>query len=264
MSARTIIEGRHDGPVTGVTDGGVTLPDTGLRLTFQVRREGALTSDRVTGVIKAEEAGRLGGTEVYRCSTTREEAPCDEDKVYVEVVSALHDPRVRLPGDLTSADVAALRGFIHNFHGAVAAARTWLDVHEAAQLTWEDARRLIPRDRPADTAVMQRFVTPSNGKPIFQQSNDREDFEWYADARGNPVVAAAYDVCRAFVGDHGGNITWQLVAMLSLAADADGVRQPIPKRDAAILVGGAEEGSPKFVALQKKFPTLNAAIASFF
>lgn len=132
---------------------------------------------------------------------------------------------------------------------------------QGKKLTWQDASKKIPYDRPASDAVMKSFVL-ADGTPIFGHRKGR----WYANADSSKTVRTAYDLAQGFVSENGGQIFWRMVAMFALAVEADNAAG-MPKRDITNITAGFEEGSTE-AKLQKKmgktYPNIQAAILSFF
>lgn len=135
------------------------------------------------------------------------------------------------------------------------------DTKAASPLTWQDAKKQIPYDKPASDSVMKSFVL-ADGTPIFEKHKGR----WYANASKSKVVRTAYDLAQGFVSENGGQVFWRMVAMFALAVQADDAAG-MPQRDVTNITAGFEEGSTE-AKLQKKmgktYPNIQAAILSFF
>jgi hypothetical protein len=142
-------------------------------------------------------------------------------------------------------------------------ARKLIDQSHQSTNSWEDAKRLIGRDGPADDATMGKMIL-STGEPIFDY--DKKEDAWYANASKSKTVRTAYDLAGMFTGENGGPITHQMVAMFSYAVDADKA-VGMPTEDKELITGGFEDISPEAKAqkqLGKKYPNIQAAILSFF
>ena len=144
------------------------------------------------------------------------------------------------------------------------------------QPNWLKVGLSIPRGKPASDAVMAGIKT-SDGQPVFA----KEGKEWYALGRGkNPTVTAAYKVCEGISGDSGQTITWQMVAMLTLACEADGVpaSRKLTAKDIEVMteegtytvVGGTEDShegvtrTDKLRNYELEYPNIWAAIQFFY
>lgn len=128
---------------------------------------------------------------------------------------------------------------------------------------WKDAATKIPRDGPADDAVMASFKT-KNGELVFHKpTKGKQAGEWCGDSSAGP----GFDIVGAFVSEHGGQCTHRLVGMFTLAADQDNATKISPS-DLAIMVGGFGDDMPEETRraeqLAKKYPNIDAAIRSLF
>jgi hypothetical protein len=139
--------------------------------------------------------------------------------------------------------------------------------------TWQDAQKAIPRMGPAGDDVMNSAIL-SDGTPIFAvkksrigpSGSNRSHHQWFANASASKIVRTAYDLCNGFVGENGGPVTHQMVAMFSYAVEADNAAG-MPKKDIEMMTAGFEEGSREDKAQKKlgaKYPNVQAAILSFF
>ncbi len=127
------------------------------------------------------------------------------------------------------------------------------------RFSWRDAQRLLPRQQVGSDELMWN-ITLADDTRVFSYTGKR----WVADT-SQPLIRVAYRLCQALHGEHHLPLDWQLVAMVSLALDADraNLKKLTPATTRAI-VGDCEGGSAALTRARKLFPTVDAAIRSFF
>lgn len=126
--------------------------------------------------------------------------------------------------------------------------------------SWQEAKATMPRSGTSSDDLMSR-IRLADGSNVFKQVRGGR---WIH--TDHPTVINGYALVQSFRAENGGPTTFQMVAMLALAVDADKATA-ITAGEISTLTAGYEEDTNEWWRQQElgtKYPTIRAAILSFF